>query len=190
MHLSLISHIQRYIQLEEWEIDLICNCFTIMPLDDKDYLLHQGQVCRSYYFVGKGCLRMFFNNEKGIEQITHFALENWWMTDYFSFMDQKISDYNIQAIEESEIFSIDYRMYHKLLDDVPILERYFRMMSQRALAASQVRMRLMFDLSKEDMYLQFSSSFPQFAQRIPQYMLASYLGLTPEYLSKIRKKKQ
>ena len=131
---------------------------------------------------------MFFYTDKGAEQITQFALENWWITDYFSFTDQNVSEYNIQVIEKSEILVIDHRSFDKLLEELPALERYFRIIMQRAVAASQLRIKLLYDLSKEELYLHFSSYFPEFVQRVPQYMLASYLGLTPEYLSEIRKK--
>lgn len=188
MHSNLIRHINRYISLEDNDVDVINKYFKSQLLKNKDMLLFEGQICKSYYFVDTGCLRMYFNNNKGIEQITQFALENWWITDYFSFIDQKPAEYNIQAIEKTRISSIDYLSYNKLLNEVPVLESYFRIIAQRGLAASQTRMKLIFDLSKEDMYLHFSKSFPEFIRRIPQYMLASFLGITPEYLSEIRKR--
>lgn len=188
MHTPLIGHIKTYIDIDDKTVDVIHKYFVPVFLNNKDFLLQTGQICKSLYFVSKGCLRMFIYNEKGIEQITQFALENWWIADYFSFIDQKKTDYNIQAIEKSEIFSISYSSYYKLLTEAPSLEKYFRIIAQRALAAAQVRLMLNLTLSKEEMYLHFSSSFPDFVQRIPQYMLASYLGITPEYLSEIRKK--
>lgn len=186
---NLINHIRNYIPLEEDDIQIIYKYFKRLDLKNKEYLLEEGQVCKSYFFIEKGCTRMFFYTDKGAEQITQFALENWWITDYFSFADQKASEYNIQAIEKSEVLAIDYQSFEKLLTELPIMERYFRIIMQRGLAASQLRFRLNYNLSKEELYLHFSSSFPEFMQRIPQYMLASYLGLTPEYLSEIRKKK-
>lgn len=189
MYPKLIHHIQSYIKLEEHQIETIYKYFKRLNLKNKEFLLEEGQICRSYFFIEKGCTRMFFYTNKGAEQITQFALENWWITDYFSFADQKPSEYSIQAIEKSEIIAIDYQSLEKLLKEVPIMERYFRIIMQRGLAASQFRMKLLYDLSKEELYLHFNSHFPEFIQRIPQYMLASFLGLTPEYLSEIRKKK-
>lgn len=188
MYTDLIHHIQSYIKLEEDQIKTVSKYFKRVHLKNKEYLLEEGQVCKSYFFVEKGCARMFFYTDKGAEQITQFALENWWITDYFSFADQKPSAYSIQAIEKSEILAIDHLSFEKLLKEVPILERYFRIIMQRAVAASQLRIKLLYDLSKEELYLHFSSNFPEFIQRIPQYMLASFLGLTPEYLSEVRKK--
>lgn len=189
MHPNLINHIQNYIELDDNQIQIICRYFKRLNLRNKEYLLENGQVCKSLFFVEEGCTRMFFYTDKGVEQITQFALENWWITDYFSFSDQKVSEYNIQAIEKTEILAIDYQSLEKLLQELPLLERYFRIIMQRALAASQLRIKLLYDLSKEELYLHFSTYFPDFVQRVPQYMLASFLGLTPEYLSEIRKKK-
>jgi CRP-like cAMP-binding protein len=132
---------------------------------------------------------MFFINDKTVEQITQFALDGWWISDFFSFTDRKPSEYCIQAIEKSEIVSIDSLLLDELLSELPQLERYFRVVMQRALAASQLRIKYMFEMTKEEFYQHFSNSFPEFVQRVPQYMVASYLGLTPEYVSELRKKK-
>lgn len=188
MHIHLINHISKYVELTPNAVDLIRDSFKALSLKNKDYLLREGELCKWHFFVAKGGVRLFFYSEKGAEQITQFAIENWWITDYFSFLDQTQSGYTIQAIEKSEVLAIDLFTYNKLLDDVPALERYFRIMAQRALAASQHRLKLTSNLSKEAMYLHFKASFPQFMQRIPQYMLASFLGLSPEYLSELRKK--
>lgn len=188
MHTELINHIQKYIQLDEANIQAIYSHFRSLSVENKEYLVREGQICKTHYFVNKGCLRMFYNSDKGLEQIVQFAIEGWWLTDYFSIDTQQTSEYNIQAIETSEILSIDKASFDKLTEEVPALERYFRIIAQRGLAASQFRLKLIFNLSKEEMYLHFSSLFPEFVQRIPQYMLASYLGISPEYLSEIKKK--
>jgi CRP-like cAMP-binding protein len=132
---------------------------------------------------------MFYINEKGIEQTTQFAIENWWMADYMSFGSQTPSSFYIQAVENSDILSIDFHAQEKLLEEFPQLERYFRIIFQRAYASSQLRIKYLYDFSKEELYDHFNTHFPDFVQRIPQYMLASYLGFTPEYLSELRKKK-
>lgn len=184
---KLIKHISHYLGLTEVSIDLY-KYFEVRKIRKKTSLLEQGEVCKYYYFVNRGCLRMYFIRENGTEQITQFALENWWMSDYTSLISQCPSDYSIQAVEDSEILTIDNAAFEELLAEIPRLEHYFRLMAQKALAAHQFRLKLIFDMSKEDMYLHFKSTFPDFIQRIPQYMLASFLGLTPEYLSELRKK--
>jgi len=186
---GFIAHIRRYVDISNDEVLILEKYLQPMELKRREFLLREGDVCSSNYFVEKGCLRMFFNNDKMVEQTTQFAIEDWWLSDYFSFARQTPSEYAIQAVEKSVVVAIDYQSQDKLFSEVPQMERYFRIMMQRALAASQLRVKLIYQLSKEEMYKHFSTSFPQFLQRVPQYMLASYLGLTPEYLSELRKRK-
>ena len=167
---------------------MINDAVKVSIVKKKAYLVTEGQICRSNYFVEQGCLRMYYINDKGNEQITQFALENWWLSDYMSFSMQSKAQFYIQAVENSEIIAISYDSQEELFEKLPQLERYFRMMMQRAYAASQMRFKYFYDYSKEENYRQFVALFPEFVQRIPQYMLASYLGLTPEYLSELRKK--
>jgi len=186
---GFITHIRRYVELSDDEVLKLEPYLQPMELKRREYLLREGEVCRYNYFVEKGCLRMFFNNDKMVEQTTQFAIENWWLSDYFSFARQSPSEYAIQAVEKSVILAVDYHTQDDLFVELPQLERYFRIMMQRALSASQLRVKMIYQLSKEDMYRHFNSSYPQFFQRVPQYMIASYLGLTPEYMSELRKKK-
>ena len=189
MQITFIDHIKKFVELSETEEQILINSTKSQSFRKKENLLSNGQVCRSLYFVEKGCLRMFFINSKTAEQITQFALEGWWLTDYFSFMGNQSSEYYIQAIEASQIISIDIKVFDDLLNDLPQLERYFRIIMQKNLAASQLRTKYLYEMSKEEFYHHFSTSFPDFVQRVPQYMVASYLGLTPEYVSELRKKK-
>lgn len=189
MYPNLINHIQTYVQLSEQDIQTLYRHIKFLSLNRREVLLREGQICRSYYFVEKGCLRMYFLNNKGMEKTTQFALEHWWLSDYFSLLDQKPSEYTIETIEQSEILAISAQSFEDLLKEVPVLELYFRKVMQKAVAASQLRIKLLYELSKEELFLLFNAQFPEFVQRVPQYMLASYLGLTPEYLSEIRKKK-
>ena len=186
---GFITHIRQYVGLSEHDVVIIEKYVEPAELKRREFLITVGQVCRCNYFVEKGCLRMFYMNDKQVEQTTQFALETWWLSDYFSFAKQTPSLYAIQAVEKSLVVAIDYQQQDKLLAEVPQLERYFRMMMQRALAASQLRVKLIYEFSKEEMYTHFVTSYPQFFQRVPQYMIASYLGLTPEYLSELRKKR-
>ena len=188
MHSTLIKHIRKFIELDDSSSEVLSNYFNALTYKKKEFLLKEGQVCRSIHFVEKGCIRMFFVNNKTTEQITQFAMENWWIADYFSFIDNKPSPYFIQTIEKSEILSIDTVSFEAMLKELPQMERYFRIIMQRAVAASQLRNKLTYELSKEEFYIHFCTSFPEFVQRVPQYMVASYLGLTPEYVSELRKK--
>ena len=186
---GFIAHIRRYVELSEQDVETIESYVYPLELKKREFLVTEGQVCKYNYFVEKGCLRMFYINEKMTEITVQFALETWWLSDYFSFARQMPSEYSIQAVEKSLAIAIDYSEQDKLFAEVPQLERYLRIMMQRALAASQLRIKLIYQLSKEEMYRHFNASFPAFFQRVPQYMIASYLGITPEYLSELRKKK-
>jgi CRP/FNR family transcriptional regulator len=186
---ALITHIKKSISVSPEDEQIINSHVRLISLKKKAWLLSEGDICHNNYFVEKGCLRMYYITDKATEQITQFALENWWLADYMSLIMQQPSPFFIQAIEDAQVIALDHHKQDELLRQVPAMERYFRLMMQRGYAAMQMRVKYMHDFSKEEVYHQFSGLFPGFVQRIPQYMLASYLGLTPEYLSEIRKKK-
>jgi len=123
-----------------------------------------------------------------MEQTVDFAIENWWTSDFTAFRKGSPSEFSIRATETTEVLSITAQRQAELLNEVPELNAYFHLLFQKAYAASQVRFRLLYELSKEELYHHFREQFPGFMQRVPQYLLASFLGFTPEYLSEIRKK--
>lgn len=182
------AHLHRFISITDEEFALMMNYFEIKNFSKKENLLVEGQICRSNFFVLKGLLRKFFITEKGVEQTTDFALETWWMTDNFSFEHRIPSDFSIQTVEKSEVLMISNESQEKLLRDFPIMEKYFRIVYQRAFAANQRRVKYIFSYSKEDFYFSLLKQYPDFVQRVPQYLIASFLGFTPEYLSEIRKR--
>ena len=185
----LQEHISRFIKIREQEHEQILRYFTSQTFSKKQNLHEEGKICKSNYFVERGCLRLFFINEKGVEQTVQFALENWWLSDYTSFSTHEPSGFYIQAVEKSEVLSLDYQSQERLLADFPVMERYFRLIHQRVHAASQYRLKALFSQTREEIYRQFVSDYPEFIQRIPQYLLASFLGFTPEYLSELRTKR-
>jgi CRP-like cAMP-binding protein len=185
----LRKHIEKFIPVDDKDFSKIQSYFKASEHLKKHNLLIEGKICTSNYFVISGCLRLFFINDKGVEQTVQFALENWWLADYTSFSAQRPSEYYIQTIEKSEILSIDFQSQEKLLKEFPYMERYFRLIHQRAHAAYQLRIKYLYSFSREELYHQFNQLYPEFVQRIPQYLMASYLGFTPEYLSEIRKKR-
>jgi CRP-like cAMP-binding protein len=184
----LQKHINQYVKFDPKEFSELLKYFQSINAKKKQDLLLEGKVSPNF-FVAKGCIRMFFINEKGMEQTVQFAIENWWLSDYMSFSSQKKSEYTIQAVENSEVLALDYPSQEKLLKRFPEMERYFRLMHQRALAASQHRIKVIHDSSREQLYRDFAKRYPEFVQRVPQYLLASFLGFTPEYLSEIRSKR-
>ncbi|GBF19162.1 fumarate/nitrate reduction transcriptional regulator [Arenibacter sp. NBRC 103722] len=184
----LKKHINKFTQVSDNEFEQIKKFFDTKWVAKKENLIEEGQICRHHYFVLNGLLRKFFINEKGIEQTTEFAIETWWLTDNFAYENQVPTEFYIQAVEKSMILYITQEKQKKLLEEFPIMERYFRFIYQRAYAAAQKRFQFLFSFSKEEFYLQAIKNHPGFIQRVPQYLIASYLGFTPEYLSEIRKR--
>ncbi|MEI9943558.1 MAG: Crp/Fnr family transcriptional regulator [Chitinophagaceae bacterium] len=185
----LKKHIARFVKNSEKDYAAILDYFKVIEVPKKKNLLTEGKICKSNYFVSKGCLRLFFINEKGVEQTIQFALENWWLADYTSFSSQKPSGFYIQAVEKSEVVALNFLAQEKMLHQFPQMEKYFRLVHQRAHAAYQFRIKGLYSVSREELYHKFNKLYPEFVQRIPQYLLASFLGFTPEYLSEIRKKR-
>lgn len=179
---------EKFIRLSVDQHSVIDSHFKSISFKKKEILLKKDEICRANYFVVKGCLRMYFITEKGVEHTMQFALENWWLSDIMAFSSQKPTGFYIQAVEPTEVLSIDFNTLEQLYEKVPITERYFRLIYQKAAAASQQKAKYFQDFTKEELYHQFNTSFPEFIQRVPQYLVASYLGFTPEYLSEIRKK--
>ncbi|MAE83427.1 MAG: cyclic nucleotide-binding protein [Flammeovirgaceae bacterium] len=187
---NLFAHIQRHVNIKEEELDDICSYFHIENYRKKETVLSAGSIARRNFFVVQGCLHMSFINKKGVSQTIQFAIENWWMTDLTSYLFNTESQFSIQAVENTQVLSISSEREEELYQEHPKMERYFRKIYQIAYAAFLCRTKYSFELSKEEMYWQFVESFPEFAQRVPQYLIASYLGLSPEYVSEIRSRKR
>jgi len=188
MSLIFQQHIEKFVQISSDEFEEIKKFFDTKEVDRKENLLEEGQICRHHYFVLTGLLRKFYINEKGIEQTTEFAIETWWLTDNFAYERNVSTEFYIQAVEKSLVLYITQEKQEKLLEKFPVMERYFRFVYQRAFAAAQKRIKFLFSFSKEEFYFQAVKNHPDFVQRVPQYLIASYLGFTPEYLSEIRKR--
>jgi len=186
MHLALIEHIQKFVTLEPAEIEILDSTLHVSKLKKKTLVLQEGQVCNDMYFVVKGCLRQYIINAKGSEQTLQFAIENWWMTDYLSYHNHIPSHFYIQAVENCEVIIIEKSSLELLLIQIPKLERYFRIVAQKSFGAGQMRIKFLFTMSAEERYHHFNTLHPEFVQRVPQYMIASYLDFSPEFMSKIR----
>lgn len=188
MYEVLLNHLSRYIRLDDLERDILVSKLRYKKVSKKSYLLRQGQTCTGNFFVLSGCFRLFTITANGTEQILQFGISGWWICDNHSFENNLPSEYYIQAVEDSEIAIISKSVYEDLFEKIPLLNKYFRLMMQRAYAASLKKIELLLCTSAEDRFNQFTNDFPDFVQRIPQYMLASFLGFTPEFLSMLRAK--
>lgn len=182
------QHIDKFVRISDEGYEEILKYFDTKLVSKKENLLQEGQICKHHYFVLKGLLRKFYINENGIEQTTEFAIETWWMTDNIAYEHKLPTEFYIQAVEKSEILYLSQANQEKLLKEFPAMERYFRFVYQRAYAAAQMRIKYLFSLSKDEFYFHLVRNHPEFVQRVPQYLIASFLGFTPEYLSEIRKK--
>ncbi|MHC0448332.1 Crp/Fnr family transcriptional regulator [Flavobacterium sp. 3-218] len=186
MQNALIHHIQKFVNLEPSEIDVLESCLSLSQIKKKEHVLQEGQICNTMYFVVKGCMRQYIINSKGGEQTLQFGIENWWITDYLSYLNQIPSHFYIQAVESSEVIAIEKSVLDSVLIQIPKLEKYFRIVAQKAFGAAQMRIKFLFTMSAEERYYHFKNQQPDFVQRVPQYMLASYLDFSAEFMSKIR----
>ena len=150
-------------------------------------MLQEGEVCQYAAFVEKGLLRSYSIDKKGNEHILQFAMENWWISDLYSFYSGEPSSYLIDALEDTELLLIKKDRYEELLKAIPSMERYFRLLLQNNLIATQRRLNDKLSLSAEDLYRTLIETCDNIPQRVPQHMIASFLGITRETLSRIRK---
>jgi CRP-like cAMP-binding protein len=151
------------------------------------YLLEAGDVCRHAIFVAQGCLRSYTIDQKEVKQIFQFAIEGWAISDMYSFLTDEPATYYIDAIEDSELYLMDKAGKEELLDHIPGMEKVFRLSLEKNYIANQRRSNAMLGASIEERYLSFARTYPKILQRVPQHMIASYLGVSAQTLSRLRK---
>lgn len=184
---QLKTALARHITLTDQEFEHFFSHFTERKMRKRQYVLQQGDISRQLNFVIKGCLRSFETDDTGKEHIIQFSIENWWVGDMVSNVTQTPSQLNIECLENCELLQIDNQKLEKLFIEIPKLERFFRLTIQNALIVSQRRLLSVMSKSALERYLEFSDRYPQFMQRLPNHHIASYLGITPESLSRLRK---
>jgi len=184
----LFQKLEEKIKLTEEEKKLSHSFFIPKKLRKKQYLLQEGDVCKYVAFVEKGLLRSYTINDKGQEHINQFAFEGWWIADQFSFLTGEPSKYNIEAMEDCELLLLSKSSEDEMLEKIPKFERYFRILLQNNLIATQKRLVSSLSQTAEERYSELIQDCPTtLPHRIPQHMLASFLGITPETLSRIRR---
>ena len=183
----LRKHILKRIDLTDEEFERCTTFFIPKKLRRHQFLLQEGEVCKSIVFVVKGCLRCYSVDDKGEEHIVQFAIEDWWISEPYSALTGEPSEYNIDALEDSELLILERSAEERLLLEIPKFERLFRILLENRFVATQRRINATLSTSAEERYLSFLKLYPAIAQRVPQSQIASYLGITPQSLSRIRK---
>ncbi|MDQ0064892.1 Crp/Fnr family transcriptional regulator [Chryseobacterium lathyri] len=184
----LYKNISRYLELSGEEFERFGRPFTLRTFKRKDVVLREGDYCLFEGFVVKGCFKVYYLNESGSEQTLYFAVEGWWITDIDSLINNVPSTLNIEALEESEVLMISKKDKEKLYEEMPQIEKLFRIMNQQSSVALQRRILSLTGKTADKRYLEFLEKYPGLEQKITQQQVASYLGITHEFLSKIRKK--
>jgi CRP-like cAMP-binding protein len=188
MHELLQANIARHVSLTEKEIEQFGNLFVRRSFKRKEYLLREGEVCFFEGFVIKGLFRVYHLDNNGFEQILYFAPEDWWVTDIDSFTNEKPSDLFIEALEDSEVLLISKKDKELAYEKLPTIERLFRIMTQKTHVALQRRMVGNLSQTADQRYLEFIEKYPRLYSRLSNIQIAAYLGISHEFLSKIRKK--
>jgi len=183
--ISLADHVRRYAALTPDDELRLLTAVEKRRLEKREHVFEAGKPARVLAYVESGLLRLYAIDETK-ERTLQFALEGWWIADWDAFERGVPASGSLQAIEESRVVLVPLDRYESLLADVPSMERYFRRIWQRAYAASQRRHYPIDTESAELRYRNFQRAYPEFVQRVPQYMLASFLNMTPEFLSRIR----
>lgn len=182
----LFNYINRFVDLTEEEKETLSSQVTVRKYLKNQFIVQQGDVCRFENFVLSGCARTFHVDKEGQEHIVMFAIENWWISDLGSYLSQTPAFYNVQCLEATEVVQFPFENLEQLYEKIPKLERFFRIIIQKAFIASEKRIVRNLSLSAKERYIEFRKQYPAIEQRVSQYMIASYLGMTKEFLSKVR----
>ncbi|HCM33715.1 MULTISPECIES: Crp/Fnr family transcriptional regulator [Chryseobacterium] len=185
---SLKTHIREYVDISDEKLERYCNAFMLRKIKKKDFLLKEGNICEFEGFIVNGCFKVSHTDRNASEQILYFGIENWWISDIDSFINNIPSKLSIQALEDSEILLISKEDKEKLYLEMPEVERLMRLKFQMSIIALQ--RRIIDNLSKpsEERYIEFLKDYSKTAHRLTNIQIAAYLGVTPEFISRIRRK--
>lgn len=184
---QLIKSIQEKVPATDDELQLCKHYFTPKKLRKKQFLLQEGDVCNRMAFVEKGALYSYSTDAKGTQRVIQFAFEGWWISDLYSFFTKEPSSLSIEALEDCELLLLDHEQHESLLKNVRQYETYTRIVLQNAYVALQRRIEGTIGLPAEEKYSRLLGQYSTILNRVPQHLVASYLGVSPETLSRIRK---
>jgi CRP-like cAMP-binding protein len=186
MFQNINAYVGKCVSLSARELEYFNSILEYKVIPKRTMLLQAGNVCNFEAYVIKGCIREYYIDGHGAEVTLQFAVEDWWVSDITSFQDQKVSNMYIETLEDCELLMLSRQSKEELLEEVPKLERMFRLMIQRHLSAVQNRLFKTITHTAIEKYLEFINRYPAIPQRVPQHYIASYLGISPEFLSKLR----
>lgn len=184
----ILQNVARHISLDPDETRFFLSLLEPRTFKRKAFVLRNGKVARHTNFVTKGCLREYSTDQNGNLHIDYLAPENYWVSDLYSFLTQTPSTQNIDALEDTDVLQLSKTNIEKLYAEVPKFERLYRILYQNSLIAHQRRLMKNISGTAKERLLQFRKKYPGLEQRIPQKQIAAYLGITPEYLSMLKKK--
>ncbi len=185
----LLTHINKKIALTPEEENIFLNSFKLTKVKKRQFIVQPDFVAKHRHYVLEGAFRAYVVADEGQDHTVQFAVEDWWISDYNSYIYQQPATMFVVALEDSLILKIDYEAEQALKNSNPKFETFFRIMAESTVAAMQRRLISNLTQSAEERYDTFLSKYPKIANRVPQYALASFLGMTTEFLSKIRNKK-
>ena len=184
----IINSVSRHIALSEAEQQHFLSLLKPKSYTRKQFILQDGQVCKSSTFVTKGCLRGFTVDQHGLEHVINFAPVGWWIADMYSLLTQKPGTLNIEATEDAEVLLLSKANQEQLYQDIPKFERFFRIITENSLIAYQQRTIDNLSLAAEERYTNFCKRYPSLIQTLPKKQIASYIGVTPEFFSRMQHK--
>ncbi len=187
MYDQILSRLSQFISLDPSEQEHFISKLTVKRFAKKELVLHEGQVCHYSYFINYGCLRYYYNVD-GQENTAQFFFENGWYADYESFLLGKPTKQNIETLEKSELLLLSAKDLQQLYTDIPKFERFGRLMAENAFLGIRQRSEMLENQTAEERYLNLMKERPKVFERIPQHYIASYLGIRPPSLSRIRKR--
>ena len=187
-HNLILQNVLRHIHLESGEAQYFISLLKQKEISRKEFLLREGQVARHINFIHSGALKAYYLDTKSVENIIMLAVDDWWITDMCSFAMNKPAMQFISAIEDSIVLQLSKADFDNLFAKVPAFERFFRILMQNAYIREQIRVIQNLSLPAEERYLNFLQKYPKLVQRVTQKQIASYIGVSPEFLSAMRKR--
>jgi CRP-like cAMP-binding protein len=184
---SILNNIKKYVDLNEADELQLSSIVTTKNIKKRQFIVQPDFICNCQTYVIKGSLRSYFINSKGEENTIQFAIEDWFISDFNSYINQAPATLFVEALEDGIIEQISFKDVERICNQNHKFEKFFRVVAQKSFAYAQKRILSNLGKSAEERFLEFNKLYPQICKRVPQYMLASYLGITPEFLSKIKK---